>query len=509
MNEYFLYARKSTDVEDKQVLSIESQVNELREFAKREGLKIIEEFSEAKTAKEPGRPIFSYMLKQIESGLAGGILAWHPDRLARNSIDGGKIIYLIDTGEIVDLRFPTYRFDATAQGKFMLSIAFGQSKYYVDNLSENVKRGLREKLRRGEWPGCAPLGYFNDLVTHTVKLNPEKARFVYKAFELYATGNYSLEELLKEVHRWGLTAKADKPIFKSCLAKMLRNPFYYGVMIYKGERFEASHPPLIPKKLYDSVQAVLAQKTRVIKRTVDKFTFTGLMKCGECGASITAELKKGHVYYRCTKKVSACTQKYLREEALLEQINNAVLRVFIDNDIKDKIINRFEELAQEEGKASSLAARQADDKLKEFDEKIERLIDLYIAKELSQEEYQRKKAKLLNEKKDLQERLGEIEKSGGGWLEPAKEFVNTCNRAGSVAWQGNPSAKREFLKNLGSNFVLKDRSLLFTTRRPFDLVAERPPHLNWLPVVEELRNWLHNSEEMYIFNEVTKEIVFI
>jgi DNA invertase Pin-like site-specific DNA recombinase len=455
MIKYFLYARKSTDVEDKQVLSIESQINELREFAKRECLEIVEEFSEAKTAKEPGRPIFSYMLKQIESGLAAGILAWHPDRLARNSVDGGKIIYLIDTGKILDLHFPTYSFDATAQGKFMLSIAFGQSKYYVDNLAENVKRGLREKLRRGEWPGCAPLGYLNDPVTHTIKPDPEKARFVYKAFELYATGNYSLEELLREVHRWGLTAKAGKPIFKSCLAKMLRNPFYYGVMVYKGERFEASHPPLVSKKLYDSVQAVIAQKTRVIRKTVDRFSFTGLMKCGECGASITAELKKGHVYYRCTKKITACTQRYLREEALLEQINNSILKVFINNDIKDKIISRFEELSKEEGKASSLASRQAADKLKEFDEKIERLIDLYIAKEISQEEYQHKKAKLLNEKKDLQERLGEIEKSSGGWLEPAKDFVTTCNKAGSVAWQENPSAKRDFLKILSSNFILK------------------------------------------------------
>ena len=112
---------------------------------------IVEEFVEAKTAKAPGRPIFSFMLKQIEVNLANGILAWHPDRLARNSIDGGKIIYLIDIGKIIDLRFPTYRFDNSAQGKFMLSIAFGQSKYYVDNLSENVKRGLREKLRREGW----------------------------------------------------------------------------------------------------------------------------------------------------------------------------------------------------------------------------------------------------------------------------------------------------------------------------------------------------------------------
>jgi hypothetical protein len=199
------------------------------------------------------------------------------------------------------------------------------------------------------------------------------------------------------------------------------------------------------------------------------------MKCGECGASITAELKKGHIYYRCTKKITTCTQRYLREEALLEQINNAILKVFIDNDIKDKIINRFEELAKEEGKSSSLAARQAADKIKEFDEKIERLIDLYIAKEISQEEYQRKKAKLLNEKKDLQERLGEIEKSGGGWLEPAKEFITTCNRAGSVAWQGNPNAKRDFLKILGSNLILKDRNLIMKGGYPYELVAKISP----------------------------------
>jgi len=134
MPKYLLYARKSTDAEDRQVLSIESQINELREYAKKESLVVVDEFSEAKSAKCPGRPIFEFVLQQLEGGRADGILAWHPDRLARNSLDGGKIIYFIDRGIINDLRFPTYRFDNTAQGKFMLSIAFGQSKYYIDNL---------------------------------------------------------------------------------------------------------------------------------------------------------------------------------------------------------------------------------------------------------------------------------------------------------------------------------------------------------------------------------------
>ncbi len=132
MPAFILYARKSTEDEDRQVLSIESQIHELREFARHEGLAVIDEFVEAKTAKEPGRPVFNLMIAQVEEGKAQGLLAWHPDRLARNSVDGGRIIYLVDIGKLSDLRFPTYRFDNTAQGKFMLSIAFGQSKYYVD-----------------------------------------------------------------------------------------------------------------------------------------------------------------------------------------------------------------------------------------------------------------------------------------------------------------------------------------------------------------------------------------
>ena len=155
---FFIYARKSTDTEDRQVRSIGDQIAELKELAKKENLEVIDIIVEKQTAKKPGRPMFAEMLKKIEAGEATGILAWHPDRLARNSIDGGQIIYLVDTGVIQELKFPTFWFDPTPQGKFMLSIAFGQSKYYVDNLSENIKRGHRQKLKNGLWPQMAPLG---------------------------------------------------------------------------------------------------------------------------------------------------------------------------------------------------------------------------------------------------------------------------------------------------------------------------------------------------------------
>ena len=177
---YFLYIRKSTDEDDRQVLSLEAQETELKEFALRENLFIAATFRESQTAKEPGRPIFNDMLKRMERGEAEGILAWHPDRLARNSIDGGRIIFLIDTGKIKALKSPTFWFEPTPQGKFMLNIAFGQSKYFVDNFSENTKRGLRQKLRRGELPGYAPLGYLNDLLKHTMFKDPERFRLVKK-----------------------------------------------------------------------------------------------------------------------------------------------------------------------------------------------------------------------------------------------------------------------------------------------------------------------------------------
>ena len=132
---YFIYTRKSTDSEERQILSIESQISELKEFAAKEKLEIVASLSEAKTAKEPGRKVFGEMLDRICAGEAGGILAWHPDRLARNSIDGGKIIYLLDTGKIKDLKFPTFWFDSTPQGKFMMNIPFYQEvrNYFKHN----------------------------------------------------------------------------------------------------------------------------------------------------------------------------------------------------------------------------------------------------------------------------------------------------------------------------------------------------------------------------------------
>lgn len=195
MQKFFLYARKSTDEEDRQIRSIDDQIAELRAFGKQENLEVVEELIEKQSAKIPGRPIFNEMISRIEKGEANGILAWHPDRLARNSVDGGKIIYLLDCGPLQMLKFPTFWFENTSQGKFMLNIAFGQSKYYIDSLSENTKRGLRQKAKRGEAPGLAPIGYINDARTKLVVVHKKRSIIVRKAFELYAKNESRLEDI--------------------------------------------------------------------------------------------------------------------------------------------------------------------------------------------------------------------------------------------------------------------------------------------------------------------------
>src|SRR3989338_4338117 len=192
---YFLYARKSTEDDDHQIMSIEAQLFELREYARRENLEIIREFQEAKSAKKPRRERFAEMIDEIEKREGVGILAWHPDRLARNSVDGGRIIYLVDTGKIVSLRFPQFWFEPTPQGKFMLQVAFGQSKYFSDNLVENVKRGIRQKLRRGEWLTIAPFGYVNNPKTRQIEPHPAKSKIVARAFEEFAKGTHTLKSM--------------------------------------------------------------------------------------------------------------------------------------------------------------------------------------------------------------------------------------------------------------------------------------------------------------------------
>ena len=473
---YIIYARKSIEDGDHQILSIESQLAELREFAVKEKLEIVASFQEAKTAKEPGRTKFAEMLSLIEKGKAEGILSWHPDRLARNSVDGGKIIHMVDRGLIKSLKFPTFWFEPTPQGLFMLQIAFGQSKYYIDNLKENVTRGMRQKIRNGVWPLWAPLGYLNNPITRGIDVNPKKAPLIKKMFKVYASGNYTLKEVSEWCKKVNLKSNLGNDISPGQAQSTLQNIFYIGLMRYKGEVFEGTHKSLISKKLFDKVQEVLKERGKP-QKIKHNFPFLGLMKC-PCGAAITAEIKikksgKEYTYYRCTKKKGPCQEKhFLREEALVEQIKTYLQKVSLSSQDTEKVLAELEKDELKAKEQTKVIVQNLKGEISEIEKQLEKLLDVYLAETISTEEYTSRKQKILTRKLELQERIKDFEQKGFSWLEPAREFVLKLNQAEKLLNSENYPEMKTFLKNIGSNHILQNQKLSISWKIPFNLAAE-------------------------------------
>ncbi len=483
---YIIYARKSTDEDDRQVLSIDAQLTELREYAHKEQLEVMGEFVESKTAKVPGRPIFNRMMEKIELGGPYGIISWHPDRLARNSVDGGKIIYLADTGKIAALKFPTFWFEATPQGKFMLNIAFGQSKYYIDNLAENIKRGIRQKLRRGEMPGCAPIGYLNELRHHTIVKDPQRWQLVARLFELYATGKHTLESLQKLSLSWGLVAKrSNQTIALSKMHEILKNPFYYGVFIHKGEMYQGTHEPIISKSLFDRVQRVLLERGKPRKSKERKvFAFTGVFKCGECGRAITAETKvkpsgRKYTYYRCTKKDRVCHQKYVEERRLVEQLNSLFKTTALSEEWRDNFLKQWEYDFKEASTKINSSTANLKAELKSIDEKTKRLLDAYLEQTISHEEYTEVKQKIINQKVEINEELQKVGNRGNNRLELFRQWIFDAYSGNSVALSGNLEEKRSFLRKIGSDFPIVGQKPAILLAEPWNLIVEKTRFSDW------------------------------
>ncbi len=472
MNEkYILYARKSTDVEDKQVLSIEAQLVELRAYARNERLEIVDELIEKKSAKTPGRPVFAEMLKRIERGEVNGIIAWHPDRLARNSIDGGQIVYLLDQTHLANLKFPTFWFENTSQGKFMLSIAFGQSKYYVDNLSENTKRGLRQKVRRGECPGRAPFGYINDVRTKTVIVDKANAPLVVEALERYAKGDQRLQDIADFLFAKGVKTKGNIPLKKDQITKLLTNSFYYGHFRYAGEVFEGKHTPIISKKLFDDVQSVIERRKH--KRNTkhnDPKPLCGLLRCGTCDMMVTGEnqtkrQKNGnvhrYVYYHCTKKrkhAPRCPEPHVREKLLDEQLSAMLDEYAMPNAWADKLRELMDADQANEQARNQAQTAELQTAIAQLATKLQRLLDSYLDQDIDRETYTTKKAEIMSQKKSFEEKLSKLTLGQNLWLEPMKKWIETAVSICKIASGTNLEAKKSLcLEIFGSNLFLKNK----------------------------------------------------
>ncbi len=469
---YFIYARKSTDDHSRQIRSIGDQLTEVREMAQREKLTVVEELIEKQSAKAPGRPVFSAMIERIKEGEAQGILAWNPDRLARNAIDGGTIIYLIDTGALKDLKFPTYKFDRSATGKFMLGISLTQSKYYSDNLGENVMRGKRQKIKNGLWPQVAPVGYVNDRRTRTIVPDPMQSPLIREMFELYATGLYSLYDLRKHFIERGLVGTRGKLLSISRIQHALTNPIYYGLMRYNGEFYEGKHQPLVTKELFDRCRLTMLEKGRAKSKGSQPFLYRGLIHCGECGGMITMERQKGHIYLRCTKKKGPCSQPFMRQEALDQQVKASLKLAAISEKTAKEILAGFDQLAAEYEHAEHERRERFRQEIAQCDDRQRRLMEVYLDNAISIDEFRSTKNALTAQRRQIQEKLEESQQQGFDRLEPLRTVVKTSLQATYTSENENPAERLKMFNSVGSNLTLRDRRLKWVPREAWQLIVD-------------------------------------
>jgi DNA invertase Pin-like site-specific DNA recombinase len=379
---YCLYARKSTESEEQQVLSIDSQIKEMLALAEKEKLEIVEVKRESHSAKEAGaRPVFNEIVEELKNGKFNGILTWAPGRISRNAGDLGRIVDLMDSKHLIDIRTYGQRFTNNPNEKFLLMILGSQAKLENDNKRVNVKRGLRARVEMGLWPGIAPTRYLNDgRKDHRceVIIDPIRAPIIKKVFEKIGNERWSG----RKVHAWlkkdiQFVSRFGKSMNLSTLYKMLKNPFYCGVFEYprgSGNWYTGKHEPLITQELFQAVQEKIAEENRP-KHKFKEWSFTKLLICGYCGSGITAQEKTKilstgepftYIYYSCSRaKDENCKNPYIREEKIIEQLAGLIDKVSLDEigarHLIDREVARYNTLrAEVEGVKGVLKAKEMD-----------------------------------------------------------------------------------------------------------------------------------------------------
>lgn len=508
---YFIYCRKSSESEDRQVLSLDSQETEVRKaFDNSPDIEVVQVIKEARSAKEPGRPMFDDMLRRIERREADGIIAYHPDRLARNSIDGGRIIFLLDRKLLLDLKFSTLSFENNPTGKFMLNILFGQSKYYVDNLSENVKRGNRAKLALGWMPNHPAIGYKNDAGTKTIVIDPERFTLVRQLFELALTGTYSLRRLAEEARALGLKTikrkrSGGKFLSVGNIHHMLTNPFYAGVVRWNGQSYPGAHPPMITNEEFALIGKRLSRKLdKLPKQKKVLFPFKGLMRCRECGLSITAETKVNrygyrYTYYHCTKKRSdyVCRQRSISGTALHDTYvgfieNHTVPKTLYAWTLRKIRAGRERSEGGRESQQRALQAAFADTK-----RQLSKLWKHRLEGSIPDDEFTIQQSTLLKEQEQITNDLARIEKTGQ-WFEPAESVFSFNDRALFWYTLGDNEAKWQIARIMSSNLLLKDKNVSIEAADPFILLKKKANRTMLCAALDRIRTLYESGDKDFL-----------
>jgi DNA invertase Pin-like site-specific DNA recombinase len=467
---YFLYARKSSESEDRQVQSIDDQVNRLKQLAKDLNLDIKKIYIESKSAKKPNnREIFNEMLERIENGEADGILCWQINRLFRNPIDSGRIGWLLQQSVIKSIQTMERNF-LPEDNVLLFSVESGMANQYILDLRKNVTRGLESKREKGWLPGMPPQGYLNDRQERTIIKDPERFNLIRKMWDLMLTGGYTPPKILEIVNNeWGYRTRkfrkiGNKEMSRSGIYKMFTNIFYTGIIEDpRGRQYQGKHEAIITLEEFDRVQILLGRKGKPRPKT-HEFAFTGMIRCEECGCLYTAETKRKTIkstgkvseftYYHCTRKkknIDCSQRKWMRVKDLELQIEKEIEKYTILPEFRDWALEHLSKSNDTEIEDRSKIYEMQHQSLVKTQKELDNLTQMRYRDLINDETFIKEKGLLQNKIFQFKEKLRGTETRAERWLELTEKTFNFATYARSAFIKGNMQTKKEILMSLGQN----------------------------------------------------------
>ncbi len=454
---FFVYARKSTESEDRQVQSIDDQLQAMKEMAVRLGLQIADVLTESKSAKAPGlRPVFDDMLRRIQLGEAEGILCWSTNRLFRNSVDYGQVAWLLQQGIIRKIHTADREY-LPEDNVLLMAVEAGVATQYVIDLRKAVLRGLDSKVSKGWFPGKAPLGYRNDKLSRQIEPDGARFKLMRKAWEMVLSGSYTVPEILDELQSWGFPK-----VTRSNLYKAFSNPFYCGCFKYRSVVYPGNHKAMVTQFEFERAQELL-HKAAHIQPQKHEFPFTGLIRCGVCGCLITAERHvktyrttgniREYVYYRCTGN-RGCTKKGVRAEVIESQILQMLSDCRLDPEFGEFLHEFAEEIEATNPDSGVTILTERTRRLQSCKVRIDRLLELRLANEISADEYQDNRLKVRQEMSDIEMDIRkDAERQDREW-QSLKNCVLFATSAFRDFCGGDVKTKRAIAVGLSGNYLL-------------------------------------------------------
>ena len=356
------------------------------------------------------------------------------------------------------------------------------SKHYIDNLSEEVKKGMTEKASQGIYPSLAPYGYLNvrEQRKSIIKIDPQAAPFVQRMFELYAAGTYSLLALRKKMLEEGMVYRNGKNFYKSKIETILKNEFYTGIFYWNGKRYEnASHDPLISRELFQRVQDILINP-RKSKSKKGMFLYTNLITCGVCGCTLTAELKKGkYIYYHCTGFKGNCKQGYIRQESLEEQFESLLSQIKITDEVKEIVLEAMRESLKDKIEYHNNLIEEIERQIKLLQKRIDQSYLDKVDGKISEEFWQTHTKKWITDKDEMSMKLVSTQRADANYLENANFILELAKNAAQWFKNGNSEKKRRILDILISNCSYRDGNIDVELKSAFGAILENTKTRNW------------------------------